>query len=533
MRDDFAQSRLPPRAAWPELIRELPELDYPARLNCAVELLERPVEAGAGDRPCFIGADEIWSYAETLDRVNRIAAVLRGRGVQPGNRVLLRGPNNPMMLASWLAVQKLGAIAVATMPLLRAAELRIVLNRAQVSLAICDHRLDGELADAALDAPALNTILRYGLARPGSLDAEMAQSVPLTRAEDTASDDIALIAFTSGTTGRPKGCLHSHADILAVADTFSAHILVPRADDIFCGSAPIAFTFGLGASLIFPLRAGAATVLAEAASPESLVQAIARSRATLCFSAPTAYRAMVNCATPAQLASLRRCVSAGEPLSLETRNRFRSVTGLDLIDGIGATEMLHIFISAAGAAIRPGATGKPVPGFRAAILDDDGNPLPDNVVGRLAVKGPTGCRYLDDPRQAEYVQQGWNITGDSYLRDAEGYYWFQARNDDMIVSAGYNISGPEVEEALATHPAVRECAVVGAADPERGSIVKAFVVVAEGNAADATLARALQEHVRAAIAPYKYPRAVEFVDALPRTPTGKLQRFRLRAIQGQ
>ena len=533
MRDEFAQSRLPPRAAWPELIRELPALDYPARLNCAVELLDRPVEAGAGERACFIGADEVWSYAETLDRVNRIAAVLRGRGVQPGNRVLLRGPNNPMMMASWLAVQKLGAIAVATMPLLRAAELRVILNRAQASLAICDHRLDGELADAALDAPSLNTILRYGLARPGSLDTEMAQAMPLTRAEDTASDDIALIAFTSGTTGRPKGCMHSHADVLAIADTFSAHILEPRADDIFCGSAPIAFTFGLGASLIFPLRAGAATVLAEAASPESLAQAIARYRATLCFTAPTAYRAMANCATPAQLASLRRCVSAGEPLSLETRSRFKEATGLELIDGIGATEMLHIFISAAGDAIRPGATGKPVPGFRAAILDEAGNPLPDNVVGRLAVKGPTGCRYLDDPRQAEYVQNGWNITGDAYLRDAEGYYWFQARNDDMIVSAGYNISGPEVEEALQTHPAVRECAVIGTPDPERGSIVKAFVVVEDGAKADDALARALQDYVRAAIAPYKYPRAVEFVDALPRTPTGKLQRFRLREMAGR
>jgi 2-aminobenzoate-CoA ligase len=528
MKDDFVKDRLPPPATWPDFIRDLPELAYPERLNCAVELLDKRVAAGDGRRPCFIGSSETWSYAETLDRVDRIAAVLRAHGVRQGNRVLLRAPNNPMMMASWLAVQKLGAVAVATMPLLRAAELRTVLNRAHVTLAICDHRLDGELADAALDAPSLGTILRFGSGRPGSLEAEMAQTRPLGEAAETAADDIALIAFTSGTTGIPKGCIHAHRDVLAIADTFSAHVLKPRADDIFCGSAPIAFTFGLGASLIFPLRVGAATVLTEAASPESLVQAIERHRATLCFTAPTGYRAMLGVANPGQLASLRRCVSAGEPLSLETRNRFKAATGLDLIDGIGATELLHIFISAADDEIRPGATGKPVPGFRAAILDDQGNELPDGTIGRLAVKGPTGCRYLDDARQADYVQNGWNVTGDAYLRDAEGYYWFQARNDDMIVSAGYNISGPEVEEVLLKHPAVRECAVVAAPDPERGAIAKAFIVLAEGVAGDAALTRALQDFVRAEIAPYKYPRAVAFVAALPRTQTGKLQRFRLR-----
>jgi len=528
MNDDFVTDRLPPRPTWPDFIRDLPELDYPARLNCAAELLDKRVAAGQGARPCFIGSTETWSYAETLDRVNRIAAVLRAHGVRKGNRVLLRAPNNPMMMASWLAVQKLGAIAIATMPLLRAAELRVVLNRAHVTLAICDHRLDGELADAALDAPSLATILRFGSFRPGSLEAEMAQHRPLAEPAETNADDIALIAFTSGTTGIPKGCIHAHRDVLAIADTFSAHVLKPRADDIFCGSAPIAFTFGLGASLIFPLRIGAATVLTEAASPESLVQAIERHRATLCFTAPTGYRAMLGVANPGQLASLRRCVSAGEPLSLETRNRFKVATGLDLIDGIGATELLHIFISAADDEIRPGATGKPVPGFRAAILDDQGNELPNGTIGRLAVKGPTGCRYLDDPRQADYVQNGWNVTGDSYLRDAEGYYWFQARNDDMIVSSGYNISGPEVEEVLLKHPAVRECAVVAAPDPERGAIAKAFVVLEEGVPGDAALARALQDFVRAEIAPYKYPRAVAFVDSLPRTQTGKLQRFRLR-----
>ena len=525
MRDDWVRERLPPRAAWPELLHDPAA---PERLNCASALLDAQVAAGRGASPCFIGATETWSYAETQDRVDRLAAVLRQHNVRPGNRVLLRGPNNPMMLAAWLAVQKLGAIAVATMPLLRAAELRTLLNRAQVSVALCDHRLDSELNDAALDAPSLRTILRFGKPCPGSLDAEMAQAEPLRAAADTRADDIALIAFTSGTTGQPKGCLHTHRDVLAIAETFSRHVLKPSADDIFCGSAPIAFTFGLGASLIFPLHVGAATVLTEISSPQSLAQAIERHRATLCLTAPTAYRALLPEA--ARLKSLRRCVSAGEPLPIETSSRFKAETGLDLIDGIGATELLHIFISAADGDIRPGATGKPVPGFRAAILDAAGNELPDNQIGRLAVKGPTGCRYLDDPRQAEYVQNGWNVTGDAYLRDSDGYYWFQARTDDMIVSAGYNISGPEVEEVLLRHPAVAECAVVAAPDPERGSIAKAFVVLAEGVPGDAALVRALQDFVRAEIAPYKYPRAVSFVDALPRTQTGKLQRFRLRGI---
>ena len=524
MRDDWVRERLPPPETWPEFLHDPAA---PERLNCASALLDAQVAAGRGASPCFIGAAETWSYAETQDRVNRLAAVLRQHNVRPGNRVLLRGPNNPMMMAAWLAVQKLGAIAVATMPLLRAAELRTLLNRAQVSVALCDHRLDAELTDAALDAPSLRTILRFGKPCPGSLDAEMAQAEPWREAADTRADDIALIAFTSGTTGQPKGCLHAHRDVLAIAETFSRHILKPRADDIFCGSAPIAFTFGLGASLIFPLHVGAATVLTEASSPETLAAAIERHRATLCFTAPTAYRAMLPEA--ARLKSLRRCVSAGEPLPIETRSRFKEATGLDLIDGIGATELLHIFISAADDAIRPGATGKPVPGFRAAILDAEGNPLPDNQIGRLAVKGPTGCRYLDDPRQADYVQNGWNVTGDAYLRDSDGYYWFQARNDDMIISAGYNISGPEVEEVLLKHPAVAECAVVAAPDLDRGSIVKAFVVLADGVSGDAALVRALQDFVRAEIAPYKYPRAVAFVDALPRTQTGKLQRFRLRS----
>jgi 2-aminobenzoate-CoA ligase len=403
-----------------------------------------------------------------------------------------------------------------------------VIEKAQVSHAICDHRLEADLRTAQTEAPALRHILIAGGTAPDGLDARMAAASGRFETVDTAADDLALIAFTSGTTGEPKGCMHFHRDILAITDTFSRHVLQPSPDDLFCGSPPLAFTFGLGGLVIFPLRAGAATLLLESAGPEALMQAIERHRATVCFTAPTAYRAMAAMKERHDISSLKKGVSAGEALPLATRGLVKETFGLDLIDGIGATEMLHIFISAAGDDIRPGATGRPVPGFHAAILDEAGRELPAGEVGRLAVKGPVGCRYLDDPRQGVYVQNGWNVTGDSYLRDADGYYWFQARSDDMIISAGYNISGPEVEQAVLSHPAVAECAVVAAPDEERTFVVKAFVVLKPGETASDMLVKAIQAHVKAEIAPYKYPRAVEFVPSLPRTETGKLQRFRLR-----
>ena len=528
--DRFVAERLPPREAWPELLFDLPELRYPERLNCAVALLDDALAEGHGERPCFIGAGATWTYREVAERVARIGNVLRDRGVIPGSRVLLRGPNNPMMCACWLAVERIGAVAVATMPLLRARELAVVIEKAQVAFALCDVRLADELAAAAAAAPVLQTTLYFGSAEDGSLERAMRDVSPHCSPADTACDDVALVAFTSGTTGVPKGCVHFHRDVLACADTFSRHVLAPRADDRFCASPPLAFTFGLGGALIFPLHARAATVLVEVSTPHALREAIARYGVTVAFTAPTGYRAMLATHEPdaPSLASLRRCVSAGEALSAQTRRAFKDATGIDLIDGIGATEMMHIFISAADGDVRPGATGKPVPGYRAVILDDAGNELPRGSTGRLAVKGPTGCRYLADARQAQYVQGGWNVTGDTFHLDEDGYFWFRGRTDDMIVSAGYNISGLEVEAVLLEHPAVLECAVVGRPDEERGHVVKAFVVARPGVAAGPELARALQDFVKARIAPYKYPRDVAFVTALPRTETGKLQRFRLR-----
>jgi 2-aminobenzoate-CoA ligase len=526
--DTFVADRLPARSAWPELIFELPELQYPARLNCAVALLDEALTSGHAERPCFVGSAQTWTYREVAARVSRIGNVLRQHGVTQGSRVLLRGPNNPMTLACWLAILRVGAVAVATMPLLRARELATVIDKAAVGFALCDERLLGELALAQEAAPHLTTTLYYSGDGTGSLDKAMENATDRCEPADTAQDDAALIAFTSGTTGVPKGCIHFHRDVLAPADTFSRYILKPRADDVFIASPPIAFTFGLGGALIFPLRAGAATVLAETSSPRALLETIERHAATICFTAPTAYRAMLDVG-PRALRSLRRCVSAGEMLSAETRRAFALATGIDLIDGIGATEMMHIFISAADDDIRPGATGKPVPGYRATILDDAGNELPCGSTGRLAVRGPTGCRYLDDVRQSAYVQGGWNVTGDVYALDEDGYFWFKGRSDDMIVSSGYNISGLEVEAVLLEHPGVRECAVVGWPDDERGTIVKAYVVVQDGEDPGPDLARGLQDFVKSNIAPYKYPREIAFVERLPRTETGKLQRYRLRA----
>jgi 2-aminobenzoate-CoA ligase len=530
--DSFARDHLPPPELWPTLdYSGLPELAYPPRLNCAAELLDRMVEAGHGERTAILAPGTRWSYRELLETANRIAGVLRDDlGLVPGNRVLLRGPNNPMMAACWIAVLKAGGVCVATMPLLRQRELAYVAQKARVMLALTDARLAEDLEAAAASSPVLERVVRFGApGEAGSLE-ELMRGRPAEFANvDTAADDVALIAFTSGTTGQPKGAVHTHRDVLAASDCFPAHVLRPTPDDVFCGSPPLAFTFGLGGLLLFPLRAGAATLLLEQPTPPNLLQGIQEHRATVCFTAPIAYRAMAEQAGSFDLSSLRKCVSAGETLPLPVFEAWREATGIRIIDGIGSTEMLHIFIASPVEEIRPGSTGRVVPGYRARVIDPQGNPVPPGTLGRLAVQGPTGCRYLDDPeRQRVYVQDGWNLTGDTYVMDEDGYFWYQARSDDMIISAGYNIAGPEVESALLDHPAVAECGVVGAPDPERGQVVKAFVVLREGHAPGPEMTRELQDFVKREIAPYKYPRQVEFVAALPRTQTGKLQRFRLR-----
>jgi 2-aminobenzoate-CoA ligase len=533
--DTFARDSLPPRAQWPDFLFGLPELNYPDRMNCVVELLDRWIASGGGEHPCLISPTEQLTYAQLAERVNRIANVLtRELGMVPGNRVLLRGPNSPTMVAAYLAVIKAGGVVVATMPLLRAKEIAYPLAKAKIHLALCDVRLADEMEKARALASELERIVYWGNGAPDALEALMARPGYETFAAcDTAGDDVCLIGFTSGTTGEPKGTMHFHRDMLATCDSYARHVLRGEPSDRFIGSPPLAFTFGLGGLVLFPLRIGASTVLLEKAGPDDLLAATAKHRATICFTAPTAYRAMLGKLAEHDVSSLRKCVSAGEALPKATFDAWHAATGIKILDGIGATEMLHIFIGSPEHEIRPGATGKPVPGYEARVIDDAGNEVPPNTIGRLAVRGPTGCRYLADKRQRQYVRDGWNITGDTYLMDADGYFWYQARSDDMIVSAGYNIAGPEVESALLAHPAVAECGVVGAPDEERGQIVKAYVVLRPDNSGDAAMTKALQEHVKATIAPYKYPRAVEYVAALPRTQTGKLQRFELRRIASE
>ncbi len=538
--DTFAHDRLPPRAQWPEFLFELPELQFPERLNCATELLDRHIAEGRGDRPCMRTPDgTAWSYADLQRQANRIAGVLvNDMGLVPGNRVLLRAANKPMLVACWFAVMKAGGIAVATMPLLRAKELAQVIAKAQISHALCDRALCGELETAMQQSPTLRQLRCFGDDAPDSLESHMARQPDSFSNVDTAAEDTCLLAFTSGTTGQPKATMHFHRDVMAACECFPRHVLRASADDVFIGSPPLAFTFGLGGLVLFPMHIGASTVLLEKASPPDLVDAIARCGASVLFTAPTSYRAMAPAARERRIAaahggSLRKCVSAGEALPAATRRLWREATGIEMIDGIGSTELLHIFISADEEHAREGATGVAVPGYRACVLDEHGQPAPAGQIGRLAVKGPTGCRYLDDPRQANYVHDGWNLTGDAYLVDDDGYFRFQSRTDDMIVSAGYNIAAPEVEDALQQHPAVLECAVIGVDDAERGQIVKAFVVPREGAAAGEPLVKELQDFVKATVAPYKYPRAVTFLERLPRTETGKLQRFRLREMVGR
>jgi len=523
--DTFAQDRLPAAQALPELLFELPELQFGPRLNCATELLDRWVASGHGERLAVQGTGVRWSYAQLLEQANRIAHVLVSQlGLVTGNRVLLRGANTPMLAACWLAVVKAGGIAVGTMPLLRAGELAAIIDKAQISHALCDARLAEELLQAQRACPVLRQLTCFG----GELEAMAAAQPAVFDNVDTAATDICVMAFTSGTTGVPKGTLHFHRDVMAACACWPPHVLRATSADVFIGSPPLAFTFGLGGLLAFPLSIGASTVLVERASPDALLPAIAQYRATVCLTAPTSYRAMAAQAAQHDLSSLRKCVSAGEALPAATRALWKASTGIDIIDGIGSTELFHIFISADETHARPGATGLPVPGYRATVLGDDGLELPRGQVGRLAVKGPTGCKYLDDPRQDAYVQGGWNITGDAYLVDADGQFVYQARTDDMIISGGYNIAGPEVEGALLLHAAVAECGVVGVADEARGMVVKAFVVLRPGHAGDAATAQLLQDHVKQTIAPYKYPREIEFLAQLPRTETGKLQRFKLK-----
>ena len=527
--DTFARDNLPPRDQWPEFSFDLPELQYPERMNCATALLDDMVRTGHGERTAIHAPDGSCSYAQLLAQANRIANVLvRDMGLQSGNRVLLRGPNNPMMAACWFAVFKAGGICVGTMPLLRAKELTEIVNKAAITHALCDKRLEDELKLARPNCPSLREVCFWYSDEKNSLDTLSKKKSANFKNVDTSAEDVALIAFTSGTTGKPKGTMHFHRDVIAMCDCFPRSCLKPSKDDIFIGTPPLAFTFGLGGLLCFPLRFGASTALVERLPPETLLESIQKFRATILFTAPTMYRSLAGLWRKYDLSSLGKCVSAGEALPDATRQLFKQASGIEIIDGIGATEMIHIFISHAPEHVKRGATGHAIPGYTAAVLDENGARCAPGQIGRLAVKGPTGCRYLADDRQGVYVHNGWNVTGDAYVMDMDGYFIYQARTDDMIISAGYNIAGPEVEGALLSHPAVAECGVVGQPDEERGMIVRAFVVLKKDFSANDAMKKELQEHVKRNIAPYKYPRAMEFVATLPRTETGKLQRFKLR-----
>jgi 2-aminobenzoate-CoA ligase len=527
--DTFARDNLPPTELQPDFLFDLPELQFPAQLNCAAALLDSHIAQGRGARACVRGPTEQWTYSDLQERANRIANVLVNEmGLVPGNRVLLHAPNTPMMVACWFGIVKAGGIVVATMPLLRAKELGPIQDIARISHALCDASLSVEMRAAAQNAPGLRQLCYFNQDAPDGLEAAMQRQPATFTNVDTAADDVCLIGFTSGTTGIPKATMHFHRDVMAICACWPRSVLKATADDVFIGSPPLGFTFGLGGLVLFPMSLGASSVLLQKAGPAQLLEGIRDFGATVVFTAPTSYRTLAAQGAELRNTKLRKCVSAGEALPASTRTLWREATGIELIDGIGATEMLHIFISADEKDARAGATGKVVPGYQARVVDDNGQPVPAGTVGKLAVRGPTGCRYLNDARQKAYVKNGWNVTGDAYRMDAEGYFYYESRTDDMIISAGYNIAAPEVEEALMLHPAVAECAVVGEPDAERGQIVKAFVVLRPGEAANAETVKRLQDFVKQTVAPYKYPRAIEFRDKLPRTQTGKLQRFKLR-----
>jgi 2-aminobenzoate-CoA ligase len=532
--DDFARRNLPPSGQWPELLLDRPEFQYPEYLNAAVELTDRIVEKGLGDNIALIGNGRQRTYKELADWSNRLAhALVENYGVKPGNRVLIRSGNNPALVACWLGATKAGAVVVNTMPMLRAGELTKIVDKAEIALALTDSRIADELVACAKTSKFLKQVVNFD--GTSNHDAEL-DRVALNKpvkfsAVKTGRDDVALLGFTSGTTGEPKATMHFHRDLMMVADGYAKEVLKVTPDDVFVGSPPLAFTFGLGGLAVFPLRFGATATLLENAAPPEMVRIIETYKATICFTSPTAYRAMMAAMDKgADLSSLRIAVSAGETLPAPVFDAWTRKTGKTILDGIGSTELLHIFITNRVGDAAAGKTGKPVAGYEAKIVDDEMRDVPDGTVGKLAVRGPTGCRYLADERQSNYVRDGWNLTGDSFVRDEQGRFAFVARSDDMIVSSGYNIAGPEVEAALLSHPAVVECGVVAAPDEARGMIVKAYVIVASGVVADAELATALQDHVKREIAPYKYPRAIEFVAELPKTGTGKLQRFALRQI---
>ena len=528
--DTFTRDNLPPSNQWPEFL--IDQFNYPDYLNVGYELTDAMVEKGFGDHTALIGNGRRRTYKELTDWTNRLANVLvNDLNIEPGNRILIRSANNPAMVACWLAATKAGAVVVNTMPMLRKGELNKIVDKAEIKLALCDTRMMDEIVYCAKESKFLERVIGFdGTANhDAELDrAALNKSVRYSSVK-TGRDDVALLGFTSGTTGEPKATMHFHRDLLIIADGYAKEVLNVTSEDIFVGSPPLAFTFGLGGLAIFPLRFGAAATLLESATPPNMIDIIETYKATISFTAPTAYRAMMAAMDEgADLSSLRVAVSAGETLPAPVFEEWTKKTGTPILDGIGATELLHIFISNRLDDARPASTGLVVKGYEARIIDEEGVEKPRGEIGLLAVRGPTGCRYLNDERQSNYVKDGWNLTGDAFSQDEDGTFHFAARTDDMIISSGYNIAGPEVEATLLSHEKVVECGVIGVPDEKRGHIVEAHIVIKQGIEPSENLAHELQDFVKANIAPYKYPRSIKFIKELPKTQTGKVQRFRLR-----
>jgi len=523
--DNFAHDNLPSIDLQPDYLCDLPQFQHPEMLNCVERLLDNHIKKGNGDAVCIRTFEESWTYNNLFEKANQIAHVfIDDLGLVSGNRVLLRSANNPMMVACWFAVLKAGGIVVSTMPLLRSKELTTIIDCAEISIAISDSDLADEMNQVESKFLKITSFFRNG-----DLD-KLTQYKPKNFENyHSKADSVCLIGFTSGTTGLPKMTAHYHKDILNICEAFPVYSLQPTKDDIFIGSPPLGFTFGLGGLVLFPMYFGASTFLIEKPSPDLLLKAIQEYKVTICFTAPTAWRVLTTKLNEFNVSSLRKCVSAGETLPLQVWHDWYDATGLKIIDGIGSTEILHIFISSNEENMIPGATGLPILGYEAKIIDENGNELPINESGKLAIKGITGCKYLNrEEKQKEYVQNGWNITGDIFKKDDNGYYWFVARGDDMIISSGYNIAAIEVESVLLTHEDILECAVVGLPDEERGMLVCAHIVLKDNNKASVEFKKTIQQWFKQVAAPYKYPRVINFIESLPKTETGKIQRFKLK-----
>jgi benzoate-CoA ligase len=507
------------------------DLGVPARFNAASWLIDRHVPEGRGGKVAIECGDERVTYAELAERVNRCGSGLRDRGVMPGDRVMLVLEDGPAFFYAFFGAIKIGAIPIPTNTLWKTADYHYVLNDSSaVVLIVSATLLPAVDAGPRAVFPALRQIIVTG--PDGTFESWLEPGANMLDAADTSHDDPAFWLYSSGSTGAPKACVHLHHDMLACATLFGIGVLGIREDDR-CFSAPkLFFAYGLGNAGYFPLAVGATSILWPGPPAAAAIYAvIARHRPTLFFFVPTGYAMMLSQPGDFDLSSVRLASSAGEALPPPLYDRFKQRFGLDILDGIGSTELLHTFISNREGAIRPGSSGQLVDGYDAALLNEEGQCVQPGEVGNLFIRGESACaEYWNQPEKTrETFRDGWVRTGDKYSQDADGFYWHAGRSDDMLKVGGMWVSPIEIERALIDHEAVLECAVIGREDADTLIKPMAFVVVQPGWSATAELARALEAFVRSRLAAYKRPRWVQFVDALPKTATGKIQRFKLRA----